>query len=137
MFFETDKNSGSCDAFYFYQKHKDLIGKIDLLYCFDGTVPNYNTVYFVNSLKGEVVFDLKVSVGKTGVHSGLGGGLLPDSYRILSDLLNRIECPKTGRLSEEFYHEVPEKYKNCMEKFYEEVKVDYGIKYKDNVQPFK
>ena len=68
-------------------------------------------MYFTNSLKGSTVFDLKVSVGKTGVHSGLGGGLLPDSYRVLSDLLNRIECPSTGILCDEFYCEIPDKYK--------------------------
>lgn len=91
LFFESDKNSGSCDAYYFYVKHKDLIGKPDILYCFDSTVPDYENIYFTNSLKGNTFFDLKVSVGKTGVHSGLGGGLVPDSYRILVDLLNRIE----------------------------------------------
>jgi hypothetical protein len=79
-----------------------------MVYCFDSTVPDYDNLYLTNSLKGTTVFDLKVSVGKTGVHSGLGGGLVPDSYRILSDLLNRIECPKTGKLSEEFYCDVPE-----------------------------
>lgn len=87
-----------------------MIGKPDIIYCLDSTVPNYDTLYFTNSLKGTTLFDLKVSVGKTGVHSGLGGGLVPDSYRILSDLLNRIECPTTGKLCDELYAEMPEEY---------------------------
>lgn len=135
LFFETDKHSGSCDAYFFYLKHKDLIMKPDIIYCMDSTVADYNNLYFTNSLKGNAVFDLKVSVGKTGVHSGLGGGLVPDSYRILVDLLNRFENAQNGRLAEELYEEVPPKYYSKLQDFFKKHKINYHIKYKDSVKP--
>ena len=34
---------------------------------------------------------MKVQVMKSGIHSGLGSGIVPDSFRILLDLLEKIE----------------------------------------------
>lgn len=76
----------------------------------ESTVPNYNSFYLTSSLKGFEKYDLKVSLISTGLHSGEFGGIVADSYRVLSDMMNRIEEPKTGKLNPKFYLNCPPEY---------------------------
>ena len=39
------------------------------------------------TLRGVLNFNLKVTVLEEGVHSGTGSGIIPDSFRILRNLL--------------------------------------------------
>jgi len=48
------------------------------------------------SLRGALIFTLDVEVLKEGVHSGDASGIVPDSFRIARNLLNRIENSQTG-----------------------------------------
>lgn len=41
---------------------------------------------------------MKVSVSEDAVHSGLGGGAVPETFRIANNLLDRIEDPMTKRM---------------------------------------
>jgi acetylornithine deacetylase/succinyl-diaminopimelate desuccinylase-like protein len=51
---------------------------------------------------------LKVEVLTEGVHSGDASGLVPSSFRILRQLLDRLEDSRTGRLlPDQFHCEVP------------------------------
>ena len=50
-------------------------------------------------LRGMVIADLKVEILREGVHSGDAGGVVPDTFRILRRLLDRIEDPDTGELT--------------------------------------
>lgn len=54
------------------------------------------------SLRGACLFTLNVEVLTEGVHSGDSSGIVPDSFRIARDLLNRIEDSKTGMCAKEF-----------------------------------
>lgn len=54
------------------------------------------------SLRGALVFTLDVEVLTEGVHSGDASGIVPDSFRIVRDLLNRIENSETGEITKEF-----------------------------------
>lgn len=56
----------------------------------DSTVPSYDNFYLTKSLKGVEVYDLYVSLTTTGLHSGEFGGIVGDSYRVLSKLMDRI-----------------------------------------------
>lgn len=49
------------------------------------------------SLRGCIFFNLTVDVLTEGVHSGDASGIVPDSFRVIRDLLTRIEDPKTGK----------------------------------------
>jgi acetylornithine deacetylase/succinyl-diaminopimelate desuccinylase-like protein len=49
-------------------------------------------------LRGTVISTLTVRVLTEGVHSGAAGGIVPSSFRILTQLLARIEDPETGRI---------------------------------------
>jgi hypothetical protein len=45
------------------------------------------------SLRGCLGFNLNVEVLSEGVHSGDASGIVPDSFRIIRELLNRLENP--------------------------------------------
>lgn len=52
---------------------------------------------------------LKVEILSEGVHSGDASGVVPSSFRILRQVLDRLEDSKTGRLLPQSFHcEVPE-----------------------------
>lgn len=59
------------------------------------------------SLRGAMLFSLEVEVLTEGVHSGDASGIVPDSFRIVRDLLSRIEDPKTGVVVSDFTVNVP------------------------------
>lgn len=59
------------------------------------------------SLRGGLIFNLTVDVLTEGVHSGDASGIVPDSFRIIRDLLNRIEDPKTGKCHPAFTVNIP------------------------------
>ena len=51
---------------------------------------------------------LKVEILTEGVHSGDASGLVPSSFRIMRQVLDRLEDSKTGRLLPQSFHcEVP------------------------------
>ena len=52
--------------------------------------------------------DMKVECGLTGYHSGEVGGLVPETFRIVRALLNRIDDVETGVIRPEFETETPE-----------------------------
>jgi hypothetical protein len=54
-----------------------------------------------------VVFDVTVQLLQSAVHSGSGGGVVPDSFRIMRQILDRIEDPYTGKICDELQCEVP------------------------------
>ncbi len=47
---------------------------------------------------------LKVEILTEGIHSGDASGLVPSSFRILRQVLDRLEDSKTGRLLPESFH---------------------------------
>jgi len=61
-----------------------------------------------SSLRGICIVDLHVFAGKNGYHSGEVGGIVPETFRIVRTLLDRIDDTKTGKVISEFDMEVPE-----------------------------
>jgi len=55
-------------------------------------------VWCTTSLRGNLVGTLRVRVLTEGVHSGMATGIAPTPFRILEQLLARIESPVTGDL---------------------------------------
>jgi hypothetical protein len=54
------------------------------------------------------LFPRQVTTLKEGVHSGGAGGIVPSSFRILRNLLDRLEDSNTGRLLVDDLHvEIP------------------------------
>jgi acetylornithine deacetylase/succinyl-diaminopimelate desuccinylase-like protein len=69
-----------------------------LVVCLDSGATTYDRLWSTTSLRGLVAATLTVSVLTEGIHSGSGGGVVPDSFRLVRHLLDRIEDPTTGEV---------------------------------------
>jgi acetylornithine deacetylase/succinyl-diaminopimelate desuccinylase-like protein len=84
------------------------IGEPSLVVCLDAECGNYEQLWTTTSLRGNLVGKLKVRVLTEGAHSGLASGIAPTPFRILEQLLARIENPVTGEMTlDELRAEIP------------------------------
>jgi acetylornithine deacetylase/succinyl-diaminopimelate desuccinylase-like protein len=95
---ETCEESGSRDLPFYIDALENRIGNPSLIICLDSGCGNYNQLWVSTSLRGLVGGELSINVLKQGVHSGYGSGIVPSSFLILRQLLNRIENEKTGEI---------------------------------------
>ena len=87
-----------------------------LVVCLDSGCATYDRLWSTNSLRGSLVVTLSVEVLSEGVHSGLAGGIVPSSFRLLRQLLSRIEDEATGEiLVPECLAETPARYRAAAE----------------------
>lgn len=56
-----------------------------------------------------LVFEIKVKVLNEKVGSGDAGGIVPDTFTILRNLLNRVEDSATGDIIDDFQVDIPDK----------------------------
>jgi len=85
--------------------HPRIVG---LVICLDSGAGNYDQLWLTTSLRGMASGVLKVEILTEGVHSGDASGLVPSSFRIMRQVLDRLEDSKTGRLLPQSFHcEIP------------------------------
>ncbi|MBS0364790.1 MAG: M20/M25/M40 family metallo-hydrolase [Proteobacteria bacterium] len=72
------------------------LGEPSLVICLDAECGNYDQLWCTTSLRGNLTGTLRVEVLTEGVHSGMATGIAPTPFRILEQLLARIENPVTG-----------------------------------------
>jgi len=96
---EGCEESGSADLPFYLEKLKDRIGHPNLVICLDTGCGNYEQMWGSTSLRGLVAGKLTIEMLKNGIHSGLGSGVVPSTFTILRQLLNRIEDPETGKVT--------------------------------------
>ena len=105
---ETSEESGSPDLLPYIDALRPRLGDVGLVVCLDSGAGNYDQLWLTTSLRGMASGTLKVEVLTEGVHSGDASGLVPSSFRILRQVLDRLEDSKTGRLLPASFHcEVP------------------------------
>ena len=105
---EACEESGSYDLPAYVDHLSDRIGKPSLVVCLDSGCANYEQLWCTTSLRGLAGGNLTIKVLSEGVHSGDASGIVPSSFRILRELLSRIEDEATGRILLEGLHvEVP------------------------------
>ena len=105
---ETCEESGSYDLLPYIDALKERLGEVALVVCLDSGAGNYDQLWLTTSLRGNAAGVLKVEVLTEGVHSGDASGLVPSSFRIMRQVLDRLEDSKTGRLLPQSFHcEVP------------------------------
>lgn len=105
---ETCEESGSYDLPAYIDALKPRLGNVSLVVCLDSGAGNYDQLWLTTSLRGMVSGVLKVEILTEGVHSGDSSGLVPSSFRILRQVLDRLEDAKTGRLLPDAFHcEIP------------------------------
>jgi len=106
---EGCEESGSVDLPYYIDLLEDRIGQPDLVVCMDAECGNYDQLWCTTSLRGNMTGTLCVDVLTEGVHSGGASGIVPNSFRILRQLLGRLENADDGRiLLEDLHVEIPE-----------------------------
>jgi acetylornithine deacetylase/succinyl-diaminopimelate desuccinylase-like protein len=105
---ETCEESGSYDLLPYVDALRTRLGDVALVICLDSGAGNYDQLWLTTSLRGMASGTLKVQVLTEGVHSGDASGLVPSSFRIMRQVLDRLEDSKTGRLLPASFHcEVP------------------------------
>jgi acetylornithine deacetylase/succinyl-diaminopimelate desuccinylase-like protein len=84
------------------------LGDVGLVICLDSGAGNYDQLWLTTSLRGMASGTLKVEILTEGIHSGDASGLVPSSFRIMRQVLDRLEDSATGRLLPASFHcEVP------------------------------
>ncbi len=105
---ETCEESGSRDLLPYIDLLRPRLGDVTLVICLDSGAGNYDQLWLTTSLRGMVSGTLKVQILTEGVHSGDASGLVPSSFRIMRQVLDRLEDSATGRLLPASFHcEVP------------------------------
>ncbi len=105
---EACEESGSYDLPYYVDHLATRIGKPSLVVCLDSGCGNYDQLWCTTSLRGLAGGNLKVSVLSEGVHSGDASGIVPSSFRVLRQLLSRLEDEASGRIRiERLFVDVP------------------------------
>jgi acetylornithine deacetylase/succinyl-diaminopimelate desuccinylase-like protein len=105
---ETCEESGSHDLLPYVDALRPRLGDVGLVICLDSGAGNYDQLWLTTSLRGMASGVLKVEVLTEGIHSGDASGLVPSSFRIMRQVLDRLEDSATGRLlPTQFHCEVP------------------------------
>ena len=101
---ETCEESGSTDLLPTIDALRPRLGDVGLVVCLDSGAGNYDQLWLTTSLRGMASGTLKVEILTEGVHSGDASGLVPSSFRIMRQVLDRLEDSRTGRLLPEGFH---------------------------------
>ncbi|MDP2817489.1 MAG: M20 family metallopeptidase [Polaromonas sp.] len=105
---ETCEESGSYDLLPYVDALRTRLGDVGLVICLDSGAGNYDQLWLTTSLRGMASGVLKVQILTEGVHSGDASGLVPSSFRILRQVLDRLEDSRTGTLLPQSFHcEIP------------------------------
>jgi len=95
---EASEESGSVDLPAHLIALRDRIGTPSLVLCLDSGCLDFEHLWSTTSLRGMVMCTLTVQILDEGVHSGEASGLVPSSFRIIRQLLDRIEDSTTGAI---------------------------------------
>jgi acetylornithine deacetylase/succinyl-diaminopimelate desuccinylase-like protein len=106
---EACEESGSYDLPHYIEHLADRIGTPSLVVCLDSGCGNYDQLWCTTSLRGIVTGNLRVELLREGIHSGDGTGIVASSFRVLRQLLSRLEDERTGEITIEALHvDIPE-----------------------------
>ena len=98
LLIEACEESGSYDLPAYVEHLSDRLGTPSLVVCLDSGCGNYDQLWCCTSLRGMAGGNLTVEVLTEGVHSGDASGIIPSSFRLLRQLLSRIEDEDSGRI---------------------------------------
>jgi len=105
---EASEESGSTDLEAYLDALASHLGAVELLICLDSGALTYDRLWVTTSLRGVLNLEVTVHVLAQGQHSGSVSGIVPSSFRILRQLLDRLEDATTGEvLVPEMRAEIP------------------------------
>ena len=106
---ETCEESGSYDLPFYLASLAPRMGDVKLVMALDSGAGNYDQLWVTTSLRGLVNGTLTVKVLTEGVHSGDAGGVVPSSFRVARQLLDRIDDSRSGVVKlAEFTCQIPD-----------------------------
>ena len=106
---EACEESGSYDLPFYIDHLRERIGTPSLVICLDSGAGNYEQLWLTVSLRGMAAGTLRADVLEEGVHSGYASGVVPSSFRVLRQLISRLEDEDTGRVLPDYlYSPIPE-----------------------------
>jgi len=109
---EGCEESGSFDLPFYFEHLGARLGSPSLVVCLDAECGNYEQLWCTTSLRGNLTGTLHVEVLTEGVHSGSAGGIVPSCFRILRQLLGRVEDADDGKiLVDALFAAIPEQRK--------------------------
>ena len=97
---ETCEESGSYDLPAYLDALAPRMGNVALVIALDSGAGNYEQLWVTTSLRGLVNGTLSVEILTEGVHSGDAGGVVPESFRLARQLLDRVDDSRTGVVKE-------------------------------------
>jgi acetylornithine deacetylase/succinyl-diaminopimelate desuccinylase-like protein len=121
---ESEEESGSPGLLQLLKEAEPLIGTPDAMFCMDSGALDYEQLWVTSSLRGIAIVDLTVEALTVGQHSGDAGGAVPETFRIVRELLNRLDDPRTGEVIKELQVPVTE----AKQKEAEHIFAKYGSK---------
>jgi acetylornithine deacetylase/succinyl-diaminopimelate desuccinylase-like protein len=108
LLIEACEESGSVDLPDHLEALGSEVAEPSLVICLDAECGNYEQVWCTTSLRGNLTGRLRVQVLTEGVHSGMATGIAPTPFRIVEQLMARIENAVTGDvLIEELHAPIP------------------------------
>jgi acetylornithine deacetylase/succinyl-diaminopimelate desuccinylase-like protein len=105
---EASEESGSPDLPAHLEALADRLGRPELVICLDSGCLDDQRLWITTSLRGLAFGVVRVDVLTEGVHSGEASGVVPSSFRVLRQILDRLEDSATGRIVlPELHVEIP------------------------------
>lgn len=101
---EASEESGSPDLEAYLDHLASHLGRVELLICLDSGALSYDRLWVTTSLRGILNVEVTVSVLTRAQHSGSASGVVPSSFRVLRQLLDRVEDAVTGEIRLEALH---------------------------------
>lgn len=95
---EASEESGSPDLAAYLEHLSAHLGDVGFMICLDSGALTYDRLWVTTSLRGIVNVSLTVGVLSRGQHSGAVSGVAPSSFRLLRQLLDRVEDSHTGEI---------------------------------------
>jgi acetylornithine deacetylase/succinyl-diaminopimelate desuccinylase-like protein len=95
---EASEESGSPDLESHIAALGDRLGSPSLVVCLDAECGNYEQLWATTSLRGNLIATLRADVLTEGVHSGTASGIVPSSFRVLREILARVEDASSGSI---------------------------------------
>ena len=95
---ETCEESGSYDLPAYLEHLDTRLGEVSLVVCLDSGGMDYDRMWLTMSLRGLVSVTATARVLTGGQHSGTVSGVVTSSFRVLRQLIDRIEDSVTGEI---------------------------------------
>jgi acetylornithine deacetylase/succinyl-diaminopimelate desuccinylase-like protein len=115
LLIEGCEESGSYDLPFYVEALRERIGQPELVVCLDAECGSYDRLWVTSSLRGMLPGVLAVDVLREGQHSGAAGGIVPSSFRLLRQVMERVEDAVTGRLHDSLHVAIPDEARAQLE----------------------